>query len=131
MFPERLIEADTLRSTADGFRADVRLPWYRALPLSCVERIEVSVDGTPIPPVDIRLTLGDADPLAIADLASLTDTWWYVLDSATLSVASPTAARPGTHEVEVSMGLHIPYLPVGGVPLVNLDACVARLEVAG
>lgn len=130
MFPERLIETETLQSTPDGFSANVRLPWYRALPLSCVERIEVSVDGAPVPTDQIRFSLGDAGPLSIGDFAELTDTWWYVLDSATLTVASEKATVPGTHEVDLSMGLYIPYLPVGGSPLVNLDTCSAELKVA-
>lgn len=130
MFPERLIEAETLRSTPDGFRTSLRLPWYRALPLSCVERVEVSVDGVSVPSESITLTLGDAGPFSVPDLAPLTDTWWYVLDSAVLSVIAPAAAEPGTHTIEVSMGLYIPYLPVAGKPLVNLDSCSAELKVA-
>lgn len=130
LFPERLIEADTLRPTSDGFVTGVRLPWYRALPLSCVERMEVVVDNEPIPKDDVTLTLAERGPYKLADLAELIDTYWYVLDSAELSVKTPTALTPGKHDVTVNFGLYIPYLPVNGAPLVNLDSCSATLEVS-
>lgn len=130
MFPERLIQAETLRPTANGFSTRLRLTWYRALPLSCVERIAVSVDGAPVPQDAVSLRLDSVGPLPVSALAPLTDTWWYVLDSAQLTVDCAAAAEPGVHEVTVVMGLYVPYLPVGGSPLVNLDTCSAQLKVA-
>ncbi|MFJ9243850.1 DUF6379 domain-containing protein [Streptomyces sp. NPDC101776] len=130
VFPERLIEAETLRPTEQGFCTNLRLTWYRALPLSCVERITVTVDGTPVPDEAITLELDSTGPLSLSVLPSLTDTWWYVLDSALLTVDTATAVEPGDHEVTVVLGLYIPYLPVGGSPLVNLDTGSAQLKVA-
>ncbi|WP_432990218.1 C-glycoside deglycosidase beta subunit domain-containing protein [Dactylosporangium sp. CA-233914] len=130
MFPERLIEAETLHPTETGFSTGLRLPWYRALPLSCIERIEITVDGAPVPQDAVWFSIPTSGPHRFSELATLTDVWWYVLDSAELTVEHPVAAQPGTHEVSVAMGLHIPYLPVAGKPLVNLDKCTAQLEVA-
>ncbi|WP_173074931.1 C-glycoside deglycosidase beta subunit domain-containing protein [Phytohabitans rumicis] len=113
-----------------GFTAALRLTWYRALPLSCIERITVTIDGQQVEQDAVRFSLGPVGPLPVAALAPLTDTWWYVLDSALLSVESAAAGEPGVHEISVVMGLHIPYLPVGGKPLVNLDTCAKQLEVA-
>ncbi|GAA4718747.1 hypothetical protein Prum_014690 [Phytohabitans rumicis] len=130
MFPERLLEAESLRPVPGGFTAALRLTWYRALPLSCIERITVTIDGQQVEQDAVRFSLGPVGPLPVAALAPLTDTWWYVLDSALLSVESAAAGEPGVHEISVVMGLHIPYLPVGGKPLVNLDTCAKQLEVA-
>lgn len=130
MFAERLIEAETLRSTPTGFTTDIRLPWYRSLPLSCVGRITVSVDGTTIPPENIRFSIYDVIPSTVSELAQHTTTYWYVLDSGHLSVESAEAITPGTHLVTVETSIFIPYLPVGGDALVNLDTCSAELEVA-
>lgn len=129
MFPERLIEAETLTPTSDGFRTGLRLPWYRALPLSCVERIDVQVDGQDVPVENLTLSLGDSGPYTFAELAELTDKYWYVLDSAELKVRTDVATTPGEHEITIGFGLYIPYLPVNGAPLKNLDSCTATLEV--
>lgn len=130
VFSERLIEGESLRPTAKGFCTGLRLTWYRALPLSCIERITVTVDGVRVPENTITLELGSTGPLPLSALAPLTDTWWYVLDSALLTVESAAATAPGAHEVTIVLGLYIPYLPVAGSPLVNLDTDSAQLEVA-
>jgi len=129
LFPERLIDSTTVVPTVGGFEADLRLPWYRALPLSCVERIDVKVDGQPVPISDVSFSLGAHGPYSFEELAELTDTYWYVLDSARLRVTSEPATTPGSHEISVGFGLYIPYLPVNGAPLKNLDSCTATLEV--
>ena len=41
----RVISDNGLRATPTGYRIDVRLPWYRSLPVSTVEVGEVSIDG--------------------------------------------------------------------------------------
>ena len=56
--------------------------------------------------------------------------YWYVLDSAQLEVRSEAATGPGSHEITLGFGLYIPYLPVNGNPLVNLDSGTATLEVS-
>ncbi|MGN6220929.1 MAG: C-glycoside deglycosidase beta subunit domain-containing protein [Microbacterium sp.] len=130
LFPERLIEADTLRPSSDGFITDLRLPWYRALPLSCIERMEVRVDGQPVPEEDVTLTLAGKGPYTLPELAAHTEDYWYVLDSAQLSVKSNAATQPGEHAIDLAFGLYIPYLPVNGAPLKNLDSNSAILKVA-
>ena len=49
MIPDRIIEQGTL--TTDGARTavEVRLPWYRALPGSCIAGAKLSVDGVEAP----------------------------------------------------------------------------------
>ena len=46
----RVISDNGLRATPTGYRIDVRLPWYRSLPVSTVEVGEVSIDGRVIEP---------------------------------------------------------------------------------
>lgn len=130
MISERLIETEKLHPTDTGFSTGIRLPWYRALPLSCVERIAVTVDGAQVPDDAITISVSGVGPLHASELASLIDTYWYVLDSAILTVDWPAATAPGSHNIEVTTGLYIPYLPVDGSPLINLDTCSAQLEVA-
>jgi hypothetical protein len=130
LISERLIEQETLQPTDKGFKTGLRLPWYRALPLSCIERINVTVDGTDVPSESIRFSVGEFGPLTTSEFAPLIDKYWYVLDSAELVVDYEPATEPGSHEVSVEMGLFIPYLPVNGSPLLNLDRCSAELKVA-
>lgn len=100
----------------------VHLPWYRSLPLSCLESVEVSVDGDPAPVRSVRVpgftgTVGQAVE---------SDAIWDLRDS--LDISLDVAARPGeTVTVEVSLAVRIPYLQTApGVALVQ--RAVGRTE---
>ena len=45
MLTEQVIGDGSLRAREDGFSFDLRMPWYRALPLSSLEGLEVRIDG--------------------------------------------------------------------------------------
>jgi hypothetical protein len=111
VFARHLVESATL--TDDALELSLRLNWYRSLPLSCVERLEVRLDGVP---VDVTLDL-DGD-------------WWHVRDSARLSAELAEEPGGGQHAVELTIGTRIPYL-VGpdGHAVVIVDR--ARAEVQG
>ena len=57
MIPDRIIEQGTL--TTDGARSavEVRLPWYRALPGSCIAGAGLRVDGVAAPKDSLRWTM--------------------------------------------------------------------------
>jgi len=67
MLTDQVIGDGSLKSDGDGFRFDLRMPWYRALPLSSLERLEVRVDGEPVPSEELRLSLGGTT-YALSDL---------------------------------------------------------------
>jgi hypothetical protein len=126
MFPERLIAR--AQSSRDGLSLEVRLPWYRALPLSSVHTVDVSVDGTAVNTRDILFVI-NGERYRIEELPPRHDAWWYVLDSAFLEVRFP-GLEPGAHQVELVLGMLIPYLPVNGAPLLMAEKCIAALSVA-
>ena len=123
MFARHLVESASLSDGA--LQLSVRLNWYRSVPLSCVEHLEVRLDGSPLEPVTLEL---DGVRCPVADLPAADDRWWHVLDSAHVRVplASPPAA--GRHEVEFVLGTRIPYLVApDGSAAVIVDS--ARAEV--
>lgn len=100
-----VLEPGALRATAEGFELDVRLSWYRSLPLSCVTALELTVDGEPVR--DLR-----AGEHRVDELADRFDDWWFVLDPLTLRAAR--TVRPGDRAaVELRLGLRIPYIEIG------------------
>jgi hypothetical protein len=114
MFAEDLLPA-AMRAVGPCAALDVRLNWYRSLPLSCVEAIDLTIDGDPVPSDRLRLRLDGFEDTAAA-LPGPADAWWRVLESAELVAEAPRLA-PGPHEVELALTLRIPYygpLPDGG-----------------
>ena len=108
-FQQRLISKSGYRRTPTGLALDIRLPWYRSLPLSTVEIGGLRVDGREIPPAQLALEVNGKRFPAMA-LGDLIDEWWYVLDSAYLHVETPGLAGE-THEIDLTLNLFPPYIP--------------------
>jgi hypothetical protein len=130
MLTEQVIGDSSLRAREDGFSFDLRMPWYRALPLSSLEGLEVRIDGEPVESEDLRLALGGRT-YPLADLPPLHDEWWYVADPADVRVPMPGGLSAGEHVLDVTVALRIPYIVESGHPLVMRERCVKTLTTNG
>ncbi|MFO1466665.1 MAG: DUF6379 domain-containing protein [Steroidobacteraceae bacterium] len=108
-FSHSLVSEAESRLLPGHIEVGVRIPWYRALPLSVVEVAELRVDGRPVPPEDMTWTLnGRTFPLSA--LPDLVGESWFVLDTAFIRVK--TGADPAkAHEVGLQLNLYPPYIP--------------------
>jgi|JI9StandDraft_2_1071091.scaffolds.fasta_scaffold18248_2 hypothetical protein len=90
---------------------DVRLPWYRTLPLSVVEIAALDIAGQAVPLTGATLEL-EGHSHALADMPALTTVQWFVQDSATLHVDvagfDPAAAK----DIGLLVKLYPPYIPM-------------------
>ena len=118
---EGMVRPDAL-SVRDGRLAlAVHLPWYRSLPISCLEAVEVSVDGAPAPVTSVRVPGFHG---SVAEAAA-SDADWDLRDA--LDVSLDREGAPGTHALEVTLAVRIPYLQTApGVALVQ--RATARTE---
>lgn len=87
----------------------VRLNWYRSVPLSCIERLEIALDGVPLDPERTSLEL-DGVRSPVRELAALDERWWHVLDTATVRIDLEDRPPEGPHAVDLVIGTRIPYL---------------------
>jgi len=112
-----LLADDALREHDGGFELDVRLNWYRSLPLSSVATLELSVDGETVPRGEIAFVLNGSEH-ALDELAGRWEETWFVLDPATLRVRRPLVRRGEAVEISIRLGSRIPYLLIApGTPL--------------
>lgn len=119
---EGMVGPDSL-STRDGrLAAAVRLPWYRSLPVSCLESVRVVVDGVPAPVHAVRVG-GFSGRVEDASRSTAT---WDLRD--VLDVDIDAVGRTGDrHAVEVALAVRIPYIQQApGVALVQ--RAVVRTE---
>lgn len=110
-FNAMLLDAQNgLRATPRGAEIDVRLPWYRSLPVSVVEVGSLSIDGKDVPSSDIRFEV-NGKSFDLHELPQHPGEFWFVLDSAVLRVPE-AKLQPGTdHDVELQLNLYPPYVP--------------------
>jgi len=109
-FSGLLLNERGLRSGPQGLEVDVRLPWYRSMPLSVVEVASLSVDGKPVPLQDVRFEI-NARSFRLDELAGEIGEFWFVLDRAVLRIPGAAAASGSEHRVELQLNLYPPYIP--------------------
>ncbi len=109
MIPDRIIEQGTLRTDGSRATVEVRLPWYRALPGSCISEVGFAVDGRPASEESLRWTMNGRE-FRIEDLAGEVDEWWFPTDSVVVSGEIPVPADDQEHKVDVELKLYIPYI---------------------
>ncbi|HWU02468.1 MAG TPA: DUF6379 domain-containing protein [Novosphingobium sp.] len=122
---EQVIGQSGIAASADGLRLDMRLPWYRSLPLSTVRVESVAIDGAAIDLSDALFEL-DGRRWPLAAIEDEVDSFWFVLDSAFLILPGVNLASGETHEVSLTIALYPPYIP--GMKRANTQT--ARLRVA-
>jgi hypothetical protein len=115
---EGTVRSDALSARGGRLSVAVHLPWYRSLPVSCLEALEVRVDGTPAP---VRSVAVGGFEGTVAD-ATGSEAWWDLRDALDVSLDVP--ASPGdAATVEVDVAVRIPYMQQApGVPLVQRAA---------
>lgn len=93
-----------------GFRLKLSLPFYRALPLSCIEEIRLKMDEETVDSRNISLQI-QGRRLSIEDLPpEYEDLWWNVDKKADLIVSRPGGLTAGEHVVEVFLKLRWEFL---------------------
>lgn len=110
-----------------GYFIRILLPSYRSLPLSCIEKFELTVDGTAVNPDDIAFVLNGSS-YKVPELGSLSKLYWWILDSADLFIASPQPLNAGEHLVQGTLVIVEPYMTVGRFPF--FYTAEKRLRVA-
>ena len=120
MIPDRIIEQGTL--TTDGARVsvEVRLPWYRALPASCIGRATLTVDGVEVPADSLRWGM-NGQAFTFDELVPNTQDWWFPTDSAVLSGEVPIMDADAEHEVRVDLTLYIPYIIISDTETLHIE----------
>lgn len=103
-----------------GYRLKIGLPYYRSLPLSCIEDIKLFVDSSEIDSDSLTLEL-DNQNYGMSELNRM-DIWWDFCTKGYLNVSNVNGLEKGFHQVKVYFKIRVPYLiPVGNDFVVNYD----------
>ena len=114
----------TLNEEVIGFTLDVGLNYYRGLPLSAVEKLEISVDGEPVPAhlmlVELNEKLFMPEQLALAWTE-----FWGIKRDLHVKVFNGGLAD-GEHEVAVRLDLRNVYMQFGPGAYGMVDGSATR-----
>jgi Domain of unknown function (DUF6379) len=130
MLSDRVISEGSLRGEDAGWSFEIRMPWYRALPLSCFVELTCAVDGRQIDPASVTVETNGTQR-RMEDLPPLHDEWWFVADASRVHVDEPAALAPGDHELDVTVAFRIPYIVMDGNAVVMRERCVKVQPMEG
>ncbi len=120
MIPDRIIEQNTLTTAGTRAAVEVRLPWYRALPASCIGQAGLSIDGTAAAKDTLRWQM-NGKTFTFEELTTNTDEWWFPTDPVVLSGDIDVPAKDVEHTVDVDLVLYIPYIIMDGDETLHIE----------
>ena len=94
----------------NGFQVNIRSLYYRGLWLSQLRPATVTVDGETFSGDQITWTINGVT-YKQAELASLGNVHWGLLEPATLTVAKEGGLEDGSHDIEVGFTYSCSYFP--------------------
>lgn len=97
---------------APGVLVSVRLTSYRSLPLSCLEKISLWINGEAIESDAIQLIL-EGHAYSLGQLPTLHHLWWFILDVGQLRVCLSEPLGPGDVQVRGELVTVEPYVSNG------------------
>jgi hypothetical protein len=110
---EQMIERSELVVRGGRVSVPVRMPWYRALPMSSVGDMIINLDGHEVPAESITWTC-EGRTYTREELTGSWQTWWFPTDTAYMTGDLPEGYTPGeSAQVTIQLGLYIPYINAG------------------
>lgn len=123
-----ILSEDALKATQSGFELQFRSHWYRSLPMSCMN-IKAKINGKAIAEHAITVEV-NGNKFPFSEVPNLEREWLFITDPATLHVKNEeTLIKGNTYEVELDLGIFIPYVLVGaeGNPLLASSTVTKKL----
>jgi len=108
-FEDKVLQEDSLRNikvngNTVGFHVGIHLNYYRGLHVSCVEKLELKVDGQAVP--EDRIVFGiNGKKFMISQLKYLFSEFWGIKMMAHLEVYNGAGLAEGEHDVELILEL--------------------------
>lgn len=80
--------------------------------MSCVEEVNLIVDGKPADPSSLTLAQGGEEH-SLSEWAPHDDVWWPVLDPAVVTATTAHRLEAGEHRIELELRVRVPAFPPG------------------
>ncbi len=95
-----------------GFEMQTHITYYRGIPLSMVNYMDVEVDGKKIPREDLRIAVDEFDWFTLKEMETVTTIKWEYGTPATVRVLMDGGLTPGEHEVKLTVCTRTAYIPI-------------------
>ena len=130
----------TENGKVSGFQVKVRIPYYRGIMLSLIEKLEIVADGESFAGNAIRISVGDKTMTAEQALQA-SDVRWPFNQAATLLIAKPGGLSVGMHTIQFNINIRKSYFPkadpeklysfapINGTPLISAESATKKMTL--
>ncbi|MGB8455500.1 MAG: DUF6379 domain-containing protein [Anaerocolumna sp.] len=126
---EKSIKNVSVNGETVGYDFEIKYPSYRGTYVSCIEKLEISVDGVIIDPKNMRFRINNKEFL-FSQISELYSEYWFIHNNATIRVIKDNGlAENSVHEVKVRISHRIPYTGYFGSYLVLNSSNIKKLTV--
>ena len=121
MFDNNVFIAGTCTNAVEngavvGYELQTNITYYRGIPLSMVEFINVAADGVEAPVENIRISVDQNDWFTLKEAETVTSYKWEYGEPLYIRVLGE-GLTSGTHKVKLTVATRTAYIPV---PLVGI-----------
>lgn len=115
MFEKYLVHPEDFRNIAKnskiiGFQVKLRIPYYRGIPMSCVQEITLKLDDQPVPHEKMTIEV-KRETFKYSELSTAINHRWEMSDTITVFVEKEGGLSKGEHKVHGYVRLRISYQP--------------------
>ena len=133
MFETYLVCEEGFKNVVDkgavtGFQVKARIANWRGMPLSLINDVSISVDGTMFPRDQIRVSVGGGT-FTLDEMTQRADVRWQFDELATITVLHPGGLAPGLHDVTVSETIRTGLNVLPGNLAVQPNASVGKRKM--
>lgn len=120
-----------------GWQFQLRITYYRGIPLSLIDGLQVYLNGFEVPQEDIRFTTVDGT-FTLKEMETMVNNFWEFGEKAKVTVLRPdgvgSTINQGVFNVTVKLRIRVTYSPNGGYFIAEVTKPLrfdenARLEI--
>ena len=94
-----------------GFELQTNITYYRGIPLSMIEYVRISVDGTEVPNEKILISVDREDWFTLKEAETVTTYKWEYGDPLYIRVPGEGLTK-GEHKVRLTVATRTAYIPM-------------------
>ncbi|PMC39314.1 hypothetical protein CJ195_05120 [Bacillus sp. UMB0899] len=115
MFEKYLISEKTFynvekRGEIVGYKVGLRIPYYRGITLSCINEINLIIDGKSISHDDMTVEV-ETGSFPYSEISTVINNRWEMTEEAVIFVRAPGGLEDKEHTIEAFVSLRISYQP--------------------
>lgn len=130
MFDNNVFIKDSCKNVVEngtviGYEAQTYITYYRGIPLSMVNDINIKVDGVDAVKEDIRCSVDNGEYwFTLDEMTTVTGHKWEYSEPMIVRVLKKGGLDTGEHNVEMTVAVRTAYIPI---PLVGVRECKVNI----